>query len=417
MEPLSRFRRELLRSTKGELAGDGRVSSPTKGVADLFEPILWLPKGGQPLTTAVRPATGRVTSPFSPCSRRLSPVESNDGGMTLGKAPLLFAATLLLAGARSSAARAAGPGPDKMECIAADTEGQSLRRAGKLVQARKRLAVCAAATCPSIVREDCQDRIVEIAVAQPTVVFTATNGEGRPLVAVRVLVDGVVVAGELDGRALAVDPGEHLFAFEALGRITTRMRLTLQEGEKKIRHAVVLRTGSGDPADEVPAPEPLPAADLVVSADLPASAPPAAPSTAPRVPSAPVPEAAASPAGPAPEDASSSRRIAAITAGAVGVLGLVVGSVFGLLTIVNWDDASQCLKGVDGCSPSAVSEGKTASTDGNVSTVAFVAGGIALTAGAWLWFAPPGPSKRHGSISILPAAGPSQGQFLIRGRF
>ena len=242
--------------------------------------------------------------------------------MAGGKVARLFVVTLLVAGSRASAAWAEGPPPDKMACIAADTDGQALRLGGNLTQARKRLAICAAASCPGIVRDDCLQRIAEVEVAQPTVVFTATNGDGRPLVAVRVSVDGARIAERLDGRPLPVDPGDHVFVFEAVGRVSADMRLTLHDGEKKVRHAVVLRTGSGAPADQVPGPKPVatsPHEDDV--ADLPVLAPIAAPPPVAMGGPAPVQETAPAPAAPAPEDARSKRRIAAIAAGGAGVVG------------------------------------------------------------------------------------------------
>jgi len=176
--------------------------------------------------------------------------------MGAGRVSRLVVVSSLLVASVVGPARAAGPKPDKMQCITADTEGQSLRLSGKLLLARKRLSVCAATSCPGIVRDDCLQRIAELEAVLPTVLFTATNGYGRPLVAVRVTVDGELLTDRLDGRPLPVDPGEHVFAFEALGRLAARMQLTLSEGDTKVRHAVVLHTESGDPVDEVPAPGP-----------------------------------------------------------------------------------------------------------------------------------------------------------------
>src|SRR5580704_14253945 len=105
--------------------------------------------------------------------------------MAAGVVARVALATCLLAASPAGTAWADGQAPDKMpdkmSCIAADTDGQSLRLAGKLLQARKRLAVCSAASCPTIVRDDCVERIADLEAAQPTVVFTATNGEGRSL--------------------------------------------------------------------------------------------------------------------------------------------------------------------------------------------------------------------------------------------
>jgi hypothetical protein len=310
-----------------------------------------------------------------------------------------------------------------MECIAADTDGQALRLAGNLIQARKRLAVCAAASCPWIVRDDCVERIAEVEVAQPTVLFTATNGDGRPLVAVGVTVDGTKIAERLDGRPLPVDPGQHVFVFEALGRLKAQMPLTLNEGEKKVRRAVVLRASSGDPVDQVSAPEPLSAADLVAPASLPVPAPTTPPSTSPADASPPVRESAPLSAAPTAGDASSKWRAAAIAAAGFGAVGVVVGGAFGVMTRKKWDAASAgCRDAIcQGISPDqqAEREGDVADArrDGVISTVAFIVGGVGIAAGAWLWFAGPGSSKSPGGISVVPAAGPSQGQLSICGRF
>ena len=326
------------------------------------------------------------------------------------------------AGSLSTVAWAAGPTPDKMECIAADTDGQALRITGSLLRARKRLAICAAASCPGIVREDCLQRIAELDVAQPTVVFSATNGRGRPLVAVRVIVDGTPIAERLDGRPLPVDPGTHLFVFEALGRVTAQMRLRFEEGEKNVAHAAVLPTGSGDPVDRVPAPEPAAtqvgddlAADLQVSSDS------AVPSATPASASGVAREAEPPLAAATSEDTTAKWRIAAIGAGGVGVAGVVVGSIFGLLTESTWSDA------INDCHAQRVPTGRSgqsdqrrehvAASDGTISTVAFITGGAGLAVAAWFWFAPPELSKSPSAISVLPVVGPSQGQLLIRREF
>jgi hypothetical protein len=343
--------------------------------------------------------------------------------MATGGVPRLFSlATFLLAGSQATAAWAAGPNPDKMECIAADTDGQALRITGSLLRARKRLAVCAAASCPGIVREDCLQRIAELDVAQPTVVFSATNGRGRPLVAVRVIVDGTTIAERLDGRPLPVDPGTHLFVFEALGRVTAQMRLSFEEGEKNVAHAAVLPTGSGDPVDRVPAPEP--AATQVgddLPADLQVSSDSAVPSATPASASGLAREGAPPLAVATPEDTTAKWRMAAIGAGGVGVAGVVVGSIFGLLTASTWSAATNdCHNNV--CPPGAPGQSdqsreRIAAQDGTISTVAFVTGGVGLAVAAWFWFAPPESSKSPSAISVLPVVGPSQGQLLIRRGF
>src|SRR5450432_3219489 len=150
-----------------------------------------------------------------------------------------------------------GPAPAdasrKLACIAADTDGQALRLKDELRAARSRFKACATDTCPKIVREDCFERIAEVARAQPMIVFDATNGHGRTLRAVTVLVDEQALTEKLDGRPLAVDPGEHTFTFSALGRAGDNLHLTLSEGARE-RRAVVLRTLSETPEAIKPGP-------------------------------------------------------------------------------------------------------------------------------------------------------------------
>jgi hypothetical protein len=341
--------------------------------------------------------------------------------MAAGVVARVALATCLLAASPVGTAWADGQAPDKMPdkmgCIAADTDGQSLRLAGKLLQARKRLAVCSAASCPTIVRDDCVERIADLEAAQPTVVFTATNGEGRSLIAVRVTVDGVVVANRLDGRPLPVDPGDHLFGFDALGRITAEMRLTLHEGEKRVRHAVVLHTESGDPVAAVPAPEPLATpSDEGASAYMLPLAAVAAPMTAVSGGGEEAPPPVA-----LPSRGLSERRIGAIVAGGLGIVGVAVGSVFGLKTISAWSAAkSDCgatppMPCPTKYGPEVHQDEGAASKDGAISTFAFVAGGAGLVVGAWLWLTAPEASRNQ--VSIVPVAGPSQGELTVHGRF
>jgi hypothetical protein len=97
---------------------------------------------------------------------------------------------------------------------------------------------------------------------------------------------------------------------------------------------------------------------------------------------------------PAPTTTSSSssemptQRKIAIAAGGVGVAGVAVGSVVGLLAILKWSDAKD---GCDatGCEGASVSQGDSARSLGNISTISFIVGGVGLAAAAVLWFTAP----------------------------
>lgn len=131
--------------------------------------------------------------------------------------------------------------PTKQECVAANESAQDLRRAGRLREAVARLAICSDDTCPQAVRDDCAQRITEVERATPTVSFDV---RGRPVGTVRVAIDGRVV--DVDANGIAVDPGEHRFAFDS-GDAHLERTLTLREGEKNHREVVSFQSDHGPP--------------------------------------------------------------------------------------------------------------------------------------------------------------------------
>src|SRR5580700_6433528 len=105
---------------------------------------------------------------------------------------LLSTSLALLVSMPPCLARAADP--TKQECVAANDAAQDLRQSGKLRQAREKLAVCAAASCPGIVRDDCTQRLAEVDSAMPHIVFSARDPAGNDLVDVKVTIDGAPLA-------------------------------------------------------------------------------------------------------------------------------------------------------------------------------------------------------------------------------
>ena len=75
----------------------------------------------------------------------------------------------------------------------------------------------------------------------PTVVFDIRSADGTTLSAVRVSMDGAVVASKLDGSAIAVDPGKHAFTFDADGFAPVAESLVVLEGEKARIERLVLQ--------------------------------------------------------------------------------------------------------------------------------------------------------------------------------
>lgn len=133
------------------------------------------------------------------------------------------------------------------------------------------------------------------------------------------------------------------------------------------------------------------------------------------------PEGSAPPAGggvttePQPKAKGSSQRPIAIAVGAVGLVGIGVGTFFGLSASSTWSDAEKAAKATctdypNGCSKDNVDDQKSASTKATVSTIAFIAGGAALAIGTVLWFTA-GSGNKQAAIGIGP------GMVAARGRF
>jgi hypothetical protein len=88
------------------------------------------------------------------------------------------------------------------ECLKEYEHAQLARKAGKLVESRDALRVCASSTCPKVTRDDCGPWLVEVEQTLASIVVTGRCGEATQ--AATVMVDGHPIG---DG---AVDPGSHL---------------------------------------------------------------------------------------------------------------------------------------------------------------------------------------------------------------
>lgn len=107
------------------------------------------------------------------------------------------------------------------------------------------------------------------------------------------------------------------------------------------------------------------------------------------------------------------RTIGIVAAGA-GVVGIGLGTVFGLLSKSKHDEADRECKPPDYklCSAAGVDAGRAATTDGTASTIAFVVGGALVAGGAALYFTAP-----TGNVALSPTAGPGGGGVAIAGTF
>jgi hypothetical protein len=74
----------------------------------------------------------------------------------------------------------------------------------------------------------------------PEIVFQLKDASGNDASGATVSIDGAPVSGGADGKALEVDPGEHVFRFEAAGHAAVERRLVIHEGGKDRTERVVL---------------------------------------------------------------------------------------------------------------------------------------------------------------------------------
>jgi hypothetical protein len=279
---------------------------------------------------------------------------------------------LLLSIASAGLARA-----DVAACIDASEKSLALRKNGKLHAALQQLAACADASCPDEVKSECSRRIAEIDAAMPTLILAAKDGSGDDLYDVKVTMDGAPLASSLDGRSMAIDPGEHAFTFEAAGQPPLEKNLVLREGEKDRREVVTI-------GPVPPTPQPAPTGST---------------------------PALAAQAPPEPSFWTTQRTLAVVTGG-LGVVGLGLGAWFGGFAVSAQNrEKSDCPAA--GCSgyAQAQEDYNTAKTDATASTVSLIAGGALAAAGTVLWLTAPAP------VRVAPAVGTSAVGLTVVGGF
>jgi hypothetical protein len=138
------------------------------------------------------------------------PVRS--GGLR-GLAALAFSFAVsspLAARAQDAAAPAAERSPPDpvLVCLDNHTEGQQLRRDGKLIESRDAFRQCSATACPSEIIRDCLGWMEEVDKQIPSVSFAVT-ADGASRADAQVYIDDVLVLDKLSGRAMPVNPGPH----------------------------------------------------------------------------------------------------------------------------------------------------------------------------------------------------------------
>jgi hypothetical protein len=253
----------------------------------------------------------------------------------------------------------------KEQCIDANAKGQDLLHDGKLTAARVELQSCASSTCPAIIQSDCAKRLDDLERRQPAIVFDAKDASGNDLSAVRVTMDGAPLLEKLDGTALHLDPGEHVFVFTTAGAPPVTKKLVLVERGQARRERVVfspdreMRELSG-----------------------PASAP-------------------HSPAGPA--GGMTTLRALGLVSGGAGIVAIGVASAFALMAASALSSQRSACASPTNCPnhDQAVSDHSTFTTDSSIGTAGFVSGGVLLAAGVAMFLAGGAQSSPGTSTGVL----------------
>jgi hypothetical protein len=211
--------------------------------------------------------------------------------------------------------------------------------------------------------------------------------------------DGLVVGSAQWGTPVPADPGEHEIVATAPGKLPFAKKLKTEPGKTAKLEIPVLEVD--------PSPSSTPVAG---AAAAPATTAPAAPEpTSSGAP--PTSDSGADKGGPNP--------LIYALAG-VGVVGIGVGTVFGLMaSSKNEDSKAECQKeDPNRCSQAGVDMRDEAIANGNVATVGFIVGGAALAgAGIWLLVDSGGSEKSPTALAAGVRTTPGGAGVYLRGVF
>jgi hypothetical protein len=181
-----------------------------------------------------------------------------------------------------------------------------------------------------------------------------------------VKLDGSAVPRSMWEMPMPVDPGEHVVEASAAGKLPWNGKVVI--GETVTETITVPALADAPPAAEAPEDQ----------AGKPATPPPHQPTTAPLPPEA---------TDHAP--GLGGQRTAALVSGGIGVVGLVVGTVYASSAKSRFDDSEPDCSANDVCSVEGIEARDEASTRASVATVGFGVGLVGLATGAILWFTNP----------------------------
>lgn len=221
---------------------------------------------------------------------------------------------------------------------------------------------------------------VRLSALEPQVSKLQVNVLGDDPSGVTVRRDGVELPRASWGVALPIDAGEHTIEATAPNKQPFKKTVAVSDGGNVISLDVPeLQDLAPQPAPVDPQPEPVPQ---------------------------PPPDVQQ------PEGGFHPLLITGIVVGGVGVIGLVVGGVFGAGAASKNDESLGRCRTEQLCTPEGVTLREDAQEQATIATVAFIAGGVLIAAGVTLMILAPSSDGDTAGIDSLEVAGP-----LLRGSF
>lgn len=139
------------------------------------------------------------------------------------------------------------------QCIEEFERAQRTRKRGRLLDSRREFRLCAAETCPAMVRKDCTDALASLGTTIPSLRPRLEDANGNELRGFTLELDGAQIA--VGPEPIEVDPGEHRLVFSLRDR-TVSKRIEVRAGELalpvverlEVRPAQSERADAADPS-------------------------------------------------------------------------------------------------------------------------------------------------------------------------
>ncbi|MBL8741541.1 MAG: hypothetical protein JNK04_10620 [Myxococcales bacterium] len=122
--------------------------------------------------------------------------------------------------------------PEVMACAQDYEAAQVEAKSGHLKAAVEKATSCAQDKCPAYVRGDCLRFVDEYKAQTPSIIVVARDKNGCDTTDAQVSVDGKLLLEKVDGRAIELDPGEHVVSVVAPGVPPEEQRIVATQSQK-----------------------------------------------------------------------------------------------------------------------------------------------------------------------------------------